>query len=66
MPCEILLPRELIELILLYCDGQTLCAAQHVNREWKDIVNYLDKVKGLKLNFITTIIHEWKTHSCVS
>lgn len=43
MPCEILLPRELIELILLYCDGQTLCAAQHVNREWKDIVNYLDK-----------------------
>lgn len=38
------LPVEIIENILLKCDGRTLRNAKDVNSEWRDIVNYLSRV----------------------
>lgn len=38
------LPVELIEKILLKCDGKTLLTAKYVNETWRDIVLYLGEV----------------------
>lgn len=40
-------PVEIIEKILINCDGQTLRAAREVNSEWKEGVNYLSQKTNL-------------------
>ncbi|KAL3265974.1 hypothetical protein HHI36_010163 [Cryptolaemus montrouzieri] len=37
------LPVEIVERILLKCDGKTLKTAKRVSSEWKEIVNYLSR-----------------------
>lgn len=38
------LPTEIIEIILLNCDGKTLLNCRKVNDEWKTIIDYLTEV----------------------
>jgi hypothetical protein len=38
------LPPEIIEKILIKCDGKTLVAARRVCKQWSELVEYLSKV----------------------
>lgn len=38
------LPPEIVEKILINCDGKTLLTARNVCIQWSDLVEYLSKV----------------------